>query len=134
MQVQGASAGAPLVGDLTKVRAAIAVFLRAILREQPSDGVVAVDRRIVREGPESSAVVIIAKEHDVQQSYETARGPLEEKRGGLGLSLPIGRRVVERYGGHVWSPPGDERLPISEHEKIRKSAIVMSVPLRELKR
>jgi len=134
LQVQGESAGAPLTGDLTRVRTAITAFLRAILREQPSDAMVVVDRRIVRKGTTTSAVVTIAGENDVQQSYETARGPLEEKRGGLGLSLSIGRRVVEHCGGHVWSPSGDERMPLAELQKIRKSAIVVSVPVRELNR
>jgi signal transduction histidine kinase len=134
LQVQGESAGAPLTADLTRFRTAIAAFLRAILREQPSDAVVVVDRRIVRERAATSAIVTIAGKNAVQQSYETARGPLEEKRGGLGLSLSIGRRVVEHCGGHVWSPSGDEKMPLTELEQIRKSAIVVSVPVRELNR
>jgi len=134
LHVRGESVEASITGDPARVRIALSAFLRAILREQPPDGVVAVERRIVREGNTASAVVVIARENDVQQSYETARAPLEEKRGGLGLLLPIGRRVIERCGGHVWSPPGDETLPLAEFEKIRKSAIVISVPLVELKR
>jgi signal transduction histidine kinase len=124
--VEGESAGATLSGDLTRFRTAISAFLRAVLREQPSAGIVVAERRIVREARSASAVVIIATQHAVQQSYEKARGPLEEKRGGLGLLLPLARRVVERHGGHVWSPPGADAD--------RKSAIVFSVPLPELNR
>jgi len=134
LQVRGESTGASLTGDLTRVRTAITAFLRAILREQPSGAVVTVDRRLVREGVATSAVVIIARESDVQQSYETARSPLEEERGGLGLSLSIGRRVVELHGGHVRSPSGNQHTPPDELKKIRKSAIVISIPLVELSR
>jgi signal transduction histidine kinase len=124
--VEGEAAGARLSGDLTRFRTAIAAFLRAVLREQPSAGTVVADRRIVRDGHRTSAVVVIATQVAVQQSYETARGPLEEKRGGLGLLLPLARRVVERHGGQVSSPFGTEAD--------RKSAIVFSVPLPELNR
>jgi signal transduction histidine kinase len=134
LQVQGESAGARLTGDLKRVRTAIAGFLRAILREQPPDSVIAVDCRTVREGAITSAVVVIARKDAVQQSYETARGPLDEERGGLGFLLPIGRRVIERCGGHVWSPLGDETLSAYENAKTRRSAIVISVPLVELSR
>jgi signal transduction histidine kinase len=127
LQVQGESIGAAVSGDLTRVRAAISAFFRAVLREQPAAGVVIADRRLVREGHGRSAVIAIASEQAVQQSYESPRGPLEEKRSGLGLALPLARRVVERHGGAVWSPSGGS-------ESYSRGAILFSVPLRELSR
>jgi signal transduction histidine kinase len=124
LQLHGESAGAALTGDLTRVRSAISAFLRAVLREQPAACVVVADRRLVVHGGVRSAVVVIAEEATVQQSYETPRGPFEEKRGGLGLALPLARRVVERHGGHVWSPAGHV-------ESKSRSAIVFSIPLPE---
>src|SRR6185295_8351699 len=67
LQVQGESAGAAITGDVTRVRAAISAFLRAVLREQPSAGIVVAERRLVREARGRSAVVAIASEQAVQQ-------------------------------------------------------------------
>jgi signal transduction histidine kinase len=127
LEVQGESAGAAIAGDVTRVRAAISAFLRAVLREQPSAGVVVADRRLVREASGRSAVVAITSEQAVQQSYESPRRTLEEKRSGLGLALPLARRVVERHGGEVWSPASDS-------DSDSRGAILFSVPLSELSR
>jgi signal transduction histidine kinase len=72
--------------------------------------------------------VAIAAEHLVQQSYDAPRAAFEEKRGGLGLALPLARRVVERHGGRVWSPSA------SAESSTNRSAILFSVPLPELSR
>ena len=125
LQVQGESAGAAVSGDLTRIRAAIAAFFRAVLREQPSACVVVAERRLVRDAGGRSAVVAIAAAQAVQQSYERPRAPLEEKRSGLGLALPLARRVVERQGGEVWSPSGGS-------DSDSRGAILFSVPLSEL--
>lgn len=127
LQVRGESAGAALSGDLTRFRAAISAFFRAVLREQPSECVVIADRRLVRDGRGRSAVVAIASEQAVQESYESPRAPLEEKRSGLGLALPLARRVVECHGGAVWSPSGGSA-------SVSRGAVLFSVPLPELNR
>jgi nitrogen fixation/metabolism regulation signal transduction histidine kinase len=58
----------------------------------------------VRREDGASAVVVVAREGDLQRAYEAAAAPFDETRGGLGLALPIARRVVERHGGRVWAP------------------------------
>src|SRR5207253_1746288 len=80
---------------------------------------------VVRDAGGGSAVVAIAAAQAVQQSYERPRAPLEEKRSGLGLALPLARRVVERQGGEVWSPSGGS-------DSDSRGAILFSVPLSEL--
>ena len=58
---------------------------------------------------------------DPVYDLSAVRATFDERRGGLGLALPIARRVVERHGGFVWAP---------EHAEDRGAAIV-AFPLSE---
>jgi hypothetical protein len=106
-----------------RVRAAFEAFFRAILREQPGQVTVAAD---CRRGPDGSAVVVVARDTDVQRSYDAPPAPFDEKRGGLGLLVPIACRIVARYGGRVWSPAvaGESGSGGTE-----RSALVISFPI-----
>ncbi len=125
LQLSGMETGAQVTGDAARLRAAFSAILHAILREQPQGSVVAVERRLEYLGDETSAVVIVARETDVQRAYEATPLVFDEKRGGLGLTLPIARRVIERQGGRVWSPE-----PAHAEDRALKSAVVVSLPLR----
>jgi signal transduction histidine kinase len=126
LQLGGCRAGAVLTGDRQRLAAAFAAFFRALLREQPTAVTMVADRRLVREGKISSAVVVIAREADVQRTYAAAAQPFDENRGGVGLSLPIARRVIERAGGRIWAPTPDD-----EADRGLRSAVVVSIPLPE---
>jgi two-component system sensor histidine kinase ArlS len=121
LECRGQLVGAPIRGDLTRLQHAFSAIFRAVLREVPPNAAVFADRRLEKQGSNSWAVVIVGDERSVQTAYETARGPFDEQRGGLGLALPIARRIVERHGGSVSSPAG---------ETGRRAAIV-SLPLAE---
>jgi signal transduction histidine kinase len=126
LRLGGASTGARMTGDRGRLTAAFAAFFRAILREQPSAATVVADRRLVRPDGDISAIVVIAQDADVQRAYDAAPGTFDEKRGGVGLSLPIGRRVIERQGGRVWSP-----VPESNEDRGLRGAIVVCLPVSE---
>jgi signal transduction histidine kinase len=128
LQVRGESAGAPMTGDATRMRAALAAFFRAVLREQPASTTVVADARRRGEADAATATLVVAREADVQRSYDAPAGPFDEKRGGLGLALPIAVRVVERHGGRVWSPalPGQADAGLAG-----RSAVIVSLPLSE---
>jgi signal transduction histidine kinase len=129
LEVRGSNSGAPVTGDAPRLRAAFDAIFRAILREQPGPTTVIADRRLEARDGSTSAVVIVSDDASVQQAYERAPGPFDEKRGGLGLALPLARRVIEGHGGRLWSPAragGDEALA-------RGSAVV-ALPITELKR
>ena len=121
----GDAAGAVMVGDRNRMASAFSAFFRAILREQPAAVTIAVDCRIVREGGISAARVSIARERDVQQSYGATPTPFDELRGGLGLALPVARRVIERHGGRVWAPSFADDAEANPG----RAAITVSLPL-----
>lgn len=123
--VRGDAAGARLTGDQTRIRAAFDAFFRAILREQPARVTVAAQ---CRRSPDGSAVVVVAQDADVQRAYDAPAIPFDEKRGGLGLALPIACRVIARHGGRVWSPALESR---SESGLAGRSAVLISLPVAE---
>jgi signal transduction histidine kinase len=123
LQLRGGAAGAPVRGDLARTRTAFAAFFRAILREQPSSSVVIADRRCVQKDDGRFALVVVASEQTIEQAARSRPAPLVEKRGGLGLALPIARRIIERQGGRVWSP--------SDGAEASADAIIVSLPVHD---
>jgi signal transduction histidine kinase len=128
LQLRGEARGASVSGDRIRLGGAFSAFFRAMLREQPSATIAAVDRRLVRHEGGVSAVIVVAREAKVQQAYEAVAAPFDESRGGLGLALPIARRVIERHGGRVWSPAIN-----GSDDPGARSAVIVSLPLGALR-
>ena len=124
LEVRGASEGAPITGDRTRLMSAFKVLLRAVLREQPSATTVVADRRLDAKSHTAHAVILIARDDNVQKTYDAPPAPLDELRGGLGLGMPLARRVIERYGGRIWTPA------LAEGGVGERAGIVVSLPLR----
>jgi len=125
VQVRGETDRAPLTGDRTRLRQAFAAFLRAILREQASACTIVVDRRRRSTGLGARAVIVMAREPDVQRAYDAVPAAFDDQRGGLGLALPIARRVIERHGGRVWTPAQSD----GADGHAARSTIVISLPI-----
>jgi signal transduction histidine kinase len=117
LEVRGNLTGASMRGDVTRLRAAFAAIYSSCLREVAANTTVVADRRLDRREGVDSAVLIIADEASVEASYHAEPVPFDEKRGGLGLALPIARRVIERHRGRIWSPAGG------------RAAAIVSLPL-----
>jgi signal transduction histidine kinase len=125
LEVRGEPDRAFLRGDRARLRHAFAAFLRAILREQAAACTIVVDRQRHSIGHGSRAVIVMAREPDVQRAYDAAPAAFDDQRGGLGLALPIARRVIERHGGRVWTPA----QAVGTDRQAARSTIVVSLPI-----
>jgi len=127
LETRGDSGGAVVSGDAARLRSAFDAVFRAILREKAGPCTVIAEKRRMTSNGGTSAVVVIADENDVQDLYESPAGVFDEKRGGLGLALPLARRVIEQHGGRLWSaaPRGG-----GDDGRARGSAII-SLPLAQ---
>ena len=124
LQLRG-EARAPLRGDRARLRHAFAAFLRAILREQAAACTIVVDRQRQSSGTGSRAVIVMAREPDVEGASDAAPAAFDDQRGGLGLALPIATRVIERHGGRVWTPAQAG----GADSQAARSTIVISLPI-----
>lgn len=123
---QGPTTGAPVHGDRTRLRASVECVLRAVMREQPASTLVVLEARRL-DGAQPTGLIVVAPEMDVARASASSPSHLDETRGGLGLGLPIARRVISHFGGRIWSPtPTDgTELPLGS-----RGAIAISIPLR----
>jgi len=124
--VRGSDHGASLSGDAPRLRTAFDAIFRAILREKAGPMTVIADRRLVTRDGRDTAVVIVSEEATVQEAYDREPSPFYEKRGGLGLALPLARRVIEGHGGQLWSPK-----PVRDDDPLTRGSAIISLPITE---
>jgi two-component system OmpR family sensor kinase len=125
--VTGPSSGAAIIGDAPRLRIALDAVFRAILRERPGPGVVTAEcRRDTRDGREC-AILIVADEGRTQEIYDRDPGLFDDGRGGLGLALPLARRVIEGHGGRIWSPA--PASPDDGADPVNRGSAIISFPL-----
>ena len=126
LDVRGEAGAAPAQGDAVRLRSAFDAVFRAILREKGGPSTVIAERRLATVDGRTAAVIVIAEDGDEQTVYDSAPGVFDEKRGGLGLALPLARRVIEGHGGRIWSPAarGDD-------DQMARGSAVISLPVTE---
>jgi len=124
LEVRGLKDGATMTGDIARLRTAFDAIFRAILREKAGPVTVIAERRIETRQGRSTAVFVVAEEASVQTAYDRERGPFDEKRGGMGLALPLARRVIEGHGGQIWSPAANQ-----ENDPVTRGSVIVTLPI-----
>lgn len=125
VELRGANQPLPVSGDRTRLAAALKSLVYAALREQGEPGVVVVDCSVARNDGANNdtwAVVAIGVPALITPLRDRVGPPrgFDEWIGGLGMALPVARRVVEAHGGALWSVDGSPS----------RAAAALRIPLR----
>jgi len=110
VEVRGTHQPRIVAGDRVRLAAAVRALLYVALRERAVPGVVIVDCSVVAD-PEPSVVIAVGDEDTVRSlaHSSSSASPFDEWRGGVGLALPLARRIITAHGGSVWSAAGESR-------------------------
>jgi signal transduction histidine kinase len=101
-----------LIGDGPRLRRTIGAILHA-LRREIIDGTKLVVRPSVRVHQSARAAWIALGPAATADALTAAEAstlvPFDEWRGGVGLALPLARRIIERHGGRLLALPGERQ-------------------------
>ena len=125
LELRGTDRPAIVAGDRARLSAALKALMHSALRERGEAGVIVVELtrgQAAADGTDAATIAIGDQSilPALRAAAPTAREPFDEWRGGLGLALPVARRIIEAHGGALWSG-GAERA---------RAACALRLPLR----
>jgi signal transduction histidine kinase len=91
-----------VTGDRLRIAGAIKALLHSAIRERGEPGTIVAECSVI----DNWGVVAIGDDAVLPSLTRAARGTtpaFDEWRGGMGLALPLARRVLEAHGGALWS-------------------------------
>jgi signal transduction histidine kinase len=122
LELRGIDRPVVVLGDRGRLAAAVTALVHSALRERGEPGTVVAQCAAIETSDARYGVIAIADASLLPALLDAARGtppPFDEWRGGLGLALPVARRVIEGHGGALWSADGAQsraasafRLPL----------------------
>ena len=128
---------APVAGDRQRLSTALNALMRSVLRERGEPcTVIAVCETVTGASGQPWAVVAFGSDAEVASlvAHAAAEAPplFAEWRGGLGLALPVARRVIEAHGGALWSEAGVAEAALAAPGGMRSvpAASALRLPLR----
>jgi signal transduction histidine kinase len=130
LEVRGENGAAGLSGDATRLRSAFDAVFRAVLREKAGPCLVIAERRRETLDGQRTAVVVVSDADSLQTAFERERGDFDEKRGGLGLALPLARRIIEGHGGRL-SSPSPVGHALAADDPVSRGSAIITLPLTE---
>jgi signal transduction histidine kinase len=102
LELRGGDAALTVTGDRLRIAGAIKALLHSAIRERGEPGIIVAECSVI----DTWGVVTIGDEAVLPSLTGGARGippAFDEWRGGMGLALPVARRVLEAHGGALWS-------------------------------
>ena len=93
-----AGTAAEVPGDAARLRAALSAIVRCVQRELPTSSII-----VQLQSRTNSTVVAVGTPENVSAlvAADEAGPVFDELRGGMGMSLPLARRVIDRHGGRL---------------------------------
>lgn len=123
LELRGTDQPIVITGDRTRLSAAFTALMHSALRERGEPGVIVTQCSTLTAGDGIRYALVAIGDASVLPALTAgAQSPaasFDAWRGGLGLALPVARRVIEGHGGALWSAEGAQsraasalRLPL----------------------
>lgn len=110
VHVEAVASQSPLIvlGDRARLSSAVSGLMHAAVRERGTPGVITADCSVADEDGRPWVVLAIGDAALIDSLRKRRHGTFEyEWQGGMGLALPLARRIIEAHGGALWSVSND---------------------------